>query len=234
MHLRILTIFPQAFPGFLQVGLLGKALQAGRLVVDLVDLRAFAEDERGSVDDAPYGGGSGMVMLAAPIVAALEAEESVLGKAAHRVLLSPRGKPFSQADARRLAQLPALTLVCGRYEGIDERVSHFVDEEISLGDFVLFGGEVAALAIVESVARMIPGVLGNHDSLREESHTGAWLEYPQYTRPRSYRGLDVPAVLCSGNHEAIAEWRRQAALEITRRRRPDLLDSATARENHEE
>lgn len=229
MRYEVITIFPELIEAAVQVGLLGKALATGRLELECVSPRRFTSDKHQSVDDAPYGGGSGMVMSPPPLAAAIEyldAEAEGKGRArGRRVLLSPAGRPFDQAAARRLAQLPSLTLISGRYEGIDERVRSLVDETISLGDFVLNGGEIAALAIIEATARLLPGVLGNQSSLDEESHAAGVLEYPHYTRPRVFRGLEVPAVLLSGDHAQVARWRRQQALVRTRALRPDLFDA---------
>lgn len=228
MRFEVITIFPELIEAAVQVGLLGKALATGLVELECVSPRRFTSDKHQSVDDAPYGGGSGMVMSPPPLAAALEyldAEAEKHGRArGRRVLLSPTGKPFEQAAARRLAQLASITLISGRYEGIDERVRSLVDETISLGDFVLNGGEIAALAIIEATARLLPGMLGNQSSLDEESHAAGVLEYPHYTRPRVFRGLDVPAVLLSGDHAQIARWRRQQALVRTRAWRPDLFD----------
>lgn len=228
MRYEVITIFPELIEAAVQVGLLGKALASGLAELECISPRRFTTDKHQSVDDAPYGGGSGMVMSAPPLAAAIEyldAEAERAGRSrGQRVLLSPTGAPFVQATARRLAQLPALTLICGRYEGIDERVRGLVDETISLGDFVLNGGEVAALAIIEATARLLPGVLGNQSSLDEESHAAGVLEYPHYTRPREFRGSEVPAVLLSGDHAQIARWRRQQALVRTRQERPDLFE----------
>jgi tRNA (guanine37-N1)-methyltransferase len=225
---EVITIFPELIEAAVQVGLLGKALASGLAQLECVSPRRFTTDKHQSVDDAPYGGGSGMVMSAPPLAAAIEyldAEAERAGRPrGQRVLLSPAGRPFDQATARRLALLPGLTLICGRYEGIDERVRGLVDETISLGDFVLNGGEVAALAIIEATARLLPGVLGNVSSLEEESHAAGVLEYPHYTRPREFRGAEVPAVLLSGDHAQIAKWRRQQALVRTREARPDLFE----------
>ena len=228
---EVISIFPELIEAALQVGLLGKALASGLIELVCVSPRRFTSDKHQSVDDAPYGGGSGMVMSALPLSAALDflaAEADAAGRArGQRILLSPAGRPFDQAAARRLAQLPALTLIAGRYEGIDERVRELVDEEISLGDFVLNGGEVAALAIIEASARLLPGVLGNQSSLVEESHAAGLLEYPHYTRPRVFRGHEVPAVLLSGDHAQIARYRHQQALLRTRALRPDLFARVT-------
>ncbi len=223
MRFEVITIFPELFDSFLSKGLVAKAHANGTIEVERTNPRDFASDKHRSVDDAPYGGGSGMVMLPGPILAALEARES--GRRLHRVLLTPQGRPFTQAIARRLAQEPAVALVCGRYEGVDERVRDAMDEQISLGDFVLTGGEVAAMAVIEATARLLPGVLGNPESIRDESHAQGLLEYPQYTRPPEFRGQRVPDVLLSGDHAAVARWRRKEALRRTRRERPDLFAS---------
>ena len=223
MRFEIVTLFPELFDA-LGVGLLGKAQARGEIAVQLSNPRDFTEDRHRTVDDAPYGGGSGMVLMAAPYLDALDAlDNERAGVPTRRVLLTPQGAPFTQAHAERLAAEPCVTLICGRYEGFDERIREAVDEELSLGDFVLLGGEVAALAVVEAVARLLPGVVGNRGSLVEESHTTGLLEYPQYTRPPELRGRTVPTVLLSGNHEAIRRWRRQQALLRTRARRPDLF-----------
>jgi len=175
------------------------------------------------VDDAPYGGGSGMVMRPGPLMGALERLDLARdGAPTRRVLLTPQGAPFTQASARRLSQEPCLTLVCGRYEGVDERVRERMHEELSLGDFVLLGGEVGAMAVLEAVSRLLPGVIGNSASVEDESHVAGLLEYPQYTRPAEFRGEHVPALLLSGDHAAIARYRRREALRRTRDRRPDL------------
>lgn len=228
MRYEVITIFPELIESALRVGLLGKALASGLVQLECLSPRRFTTDKHHSVDDAPYGGGSGMVMSAPPLAAAfehLDAEADREGRPrGRRILLSPSGRRFDQAAAHRLAQLPALTLLSGRYEGIDERVSQLVDESISLGDFVLNGGEVAALAIIEATARLLPGVLGNESSIVEESHASGVLEYPQYTRPRVFREQEVPAVLLSGDHAQIARYRRQQALVRTRALRPDMFD----------
>jgi len=230
MRFEVVTIFPELIEVATEAGLLGKALQTGVLSLRTRSPREFARDKHRTVDDAPYGGGSGMVMLPEPLLAAIEALDAEALDAgqprARRVVLTPQGKRFVQADARRLAAEPAVMFICGRYEGIDDRVGHFVDEQLSLGDFVLNGGEVAALAIIEAVGRLVPGMVGNPESLVQESHGAGLLEYPQYTRPREFRGHAVPDVLLSGNHAAIARFRREQALRRTRARRPELLASA--------
>jgi tRNA (guanine37-N1)-methyltransferase len=220
----IVTIFPEYFASPLAAGLLGKAGERGLVRVRLHDLRTWAADRHRSVDDAPFGGGAGMVMLPGPWFEALDALQA--DGPAHVVLLAPDGRRFDQATAARLAGEPRLVLCCGRYEGIDERVRTRVDEVLSIGDFVLAGGEAAALVVLDAVARLVPGVMGNAASAADESFAAGLLEYPQYTRPAVYRGLEVPAVLRSGDHGAIARWRRDQAVERTRRLRPDLLDRA--------
>jgi tRNA (guanine37-N1)-methyltransferase len=222
MRYQVVTLFPELIEAAINVGLLGKAVAAGVVQVTCISPRRFTTDKHQSVDDTPYGGGSGMVMSVEPIAQALEALDAE-GARSHRVLLTPAAARFDQAAARRLSALPLLTLVCGRYEGFDERVHAMVDEQLSLGDFVLNGGEIAALAIIEATARLLPNVIGNSRSLDEESHADGLLEYPQYTRPRSFRGQEVPAILLSGDHGRIARWRRREALAKTRRLRPDLF-----------
>jgi len=220
----IVTIFPGYFASPLTAGLLGKAGERGLVQVRLHDLRTWAADRHRSVDDAPFGGGAGMVMLPEPWFEALDALQA--DAPAHVVLLAPDGRRFDQATAARLAGEPRLVLCCGRYEGVDERVRTRVDEVLSIGDFVLAGGEAAALVVLDAVARLVPGVMGNAASAADESFAAGLLEYPQYTRPAVYRGLEVPAVLRSGDHGAIARWRHDQAVERTRRLRPDLLDRA--------
>lgn len=220
MRVHLVTLFREYFDSPLSVSLVGKAIADGQLVVDFHDPRDHATGVHRQVDDTPYGGGAGMVMMAEPLAATLEPLA-----ATHRVLLTPAGRPLDQATLDRFAGIDELTLVCGRYEGIDQRViDHFVDEEVSLGDYVLLGGEVAAAAIIEGVARLLPGVIGNPESTTTESFRGGLLEEPQYTRPAEYRGWRVPDVLLSGDHARIAAWRAEQRLERTRERRPDLLD----------
>lgn len=230
MRVDLVTLFPELFDTFLTTSFVGRATSTGKLDVRRRSPRDFGLGRHKSVDDTPYGGGSGMVMRADVLVATfealdLEAEQASLPRA-RRVLLTPQGAPFTQATAARLAVEPAIMLVCGRYEGFDERIRSFVDEEISLGDFVMTGGEVAAMAVVEATVRLIPGVLGNHASVTEESHSDGLLEYPQYTRPLDFRGQIVPDVLSSGNHAEIAKWRLAESIARTRTRRPDLAPNA--------
>jgi tRNA (guanine37-N1)-methyltransferase len=220
----VLTLFPRMVAGPLAESLLGKAQEKGVLRARVMDVREFAAGKHRVTDDVPYGGGAGMVMKPEPLVAAIEAARASL-PGAHVVLLSPQGARFDQRKAEELAGRARLVLVCGRYEGVDERVLAYVDEELSLGDFVLQGGEVAALAVIEAAARLVPGVLGNEESTASESFGGEMvLEGPQYTRPPSYRGAEVPEALLSGDHARIARWRRRQALLRTRDRRPDLFE----------
>jgi len=231
-----LTLFPEMFPGPLGESLAGKALKEGVWSLEAVDIRRFAKDRHGTVDDAPFGGGAGMVMKPDVLSAAIEA---VARPGVPQVLLSPRGAPFTQARGRELAQGPGVILVCGRFEGVDERVIEAQAlEEISVGDFVLSGGEIAAMAVMDCCVRRLPGVMGEPLSGNEESFEDGLLEYPHYTRPARWVGPDgterrVPEVLVSGHHGKVADWRRRQQEEITRRRRPDLWVRRTARTNEE-
>jgi tRNA (guanine37-N1)-methyltransferase len=230
MRVDIVTLFPELFDAFLATSMVGRAVASGALVARRKSPRDFGKGRHKSVDDTPYGGGSGMVMRVDCVVDCLEAldaepQEGAPPSRAHRVLLCPQGAPFRQRAAEALVERGHVALVCGRYEGFDDRVRGFVDEEVSLGDFVLSGGEVAAMAIVDACARLLPGVLGNAASVEHESHSAAlsgMLEYPQYTRPVEFRGLRVPEVLQGGNHAVIDAWRRAEAERRTRERRPDL------------
>jgi len=225
---EVVTLFPEMFESFLAAGLLGKAVKNGTVRVAFTNPRDFAPGAHRKVDDTPYGGGVGMVMQAPVLVDAIESAVAARGPA-HRVLLTPVGKPLTQARVRELAQLPRVLLVCGRYEGVDERVRELaIDEEISLGDFVLTGGEPAAMALVDAVSRYVPGVLGDATSTDDESFSSGLLEYPHYTRPPEFRGRGVPEILLSGNHEKIRAWRTAESLARTKDRRPDLLPSASA------
>lgn len=224
MKISVMTIFPEMFESVLGCSILGRAIDAGHVEVSLVNIRDFSTLKHKNTDDYPYGGGAGMVMLAQPVVDAIE---SVAGPdfSGRRILLSPRGKAFDQSVAERLAGEEELILVCGHYEGLDQRaIDIAIDEEISVGDYILTGGELGAMIIIDAVARLLPGVLGCGESSVDESFTSGMLEYPHYTRPRVYRGLEVPEVLLSGNHAEIDKWRAEQALMITRERRPDLLD----------
>jgi tRNA (guanine37-N1)-methyltransferase len=222
MRIDVFTIFPDMVSGYTSLSLLGKAQVAGSIEVGVHDLRAHARGPHRSVDDAPFGGGPGMVLMAEPIFASVEAVQPP------RPLfyLSPAGRRFDQGVAQELAALEGFSLLCGRYEGVDERVrEHLVDDELSIGDFVLGGGEVAAMVVIEAVARMVPGVMGNGASADDESFSEGLLEYPQYTRPAELRGWTVPDVLRSGDHARVERWRRAQALARTVDRRPDLIDA---------
>ena len=218
---EIITLFPQFFASPLEESLLGKAQSNGLMKVRIYDVREFATDKHRTADDYPYGGGVGMVLKPEPVVEALEAIEKE--DKTVRILLTPQGTPFSQKKAEELAQVDQVVLVCGRYEGFDERIRHFVDLELSIGDYVLNGGETAALVVLETVSRLVPGVLGKHESTIHDSFANGLLEYPQYTRPENFRGYGVPEVLLSGNHRKIENWRHREALRRTFERRPDLL-----------
>jgi tRNA (guanine37-N1)-methyltransferase len=224
MRVDIVTIFPEMFASPLQVGLLGKAIKAGIVEINLHDLRNWAPGAHRKVDDAPFGGGAGMVMTPGPVV---EAVESIRQPEGRVILMTATGRPLDHSLAWELSEAEQLVVVCGRYEGVDERIGQILGaEEVSIGDFVLAGGEVAALALIEAVGRFVPGMVGNSTSLEEESFASGLLEYPQYTRPAEFRGLKVPDVLLSGHHERIVRWRRQQALRRTFLRRPRLLEDA--------
>ena len=223
MEFHVVTLFPEMFAAANWPGMVGRALKAGLIQIEAHGLREHGIGNYRQVDDTPYGGGSGMVLRPEPLFGAIDA---VMG--AHpglwRLLLTPQGEPLDQAMVRDLsARRPGLLLIAGRYEGVDERVRSLADQEISIGDYVLSGGELPAMVVIEAVARLVPGVLGNPESLAEESFAEGLLEYPHYTRPEEYRGMRVPEVLLSGDHRKIREWRRQQALQRTARRRPDLL-----------
>jgi tRNA (guanine37-N1)-methyltransferase len=219
----VLTIQPEMFPGPLGISLSGKALADKRWSLETLDIRKFATTRYGSVDDTPAGGGPGMVMRADILAAAID---SVARDGRPLILLSPRGRPLTQARARELSRGPGVILICGRFEGVDQRV---IDaralEEVSIGDYVLSGGELAAMTLIDAVVRLLPGVVGADASLDEESFENGLLEYPQYTRPQTWEGRDIPAVLTGGHHKKIAEWRRQQSLDLTKSRRPDLWDA---------
>ena len=226
MRIDVVTLFPELFGPHLETSLLGKAIEQGTVSVHVHDLREHGLGKHRSVDDTPYGGGAGMVMRPEPI---FDAVEALRGQDSHVVLMSPRGTVFRHEVAARLAAVEHLILICGRYEGVDERVvEHLCDEEVSIGDYVLAGGELAAMVVIEATTRFVPGVLGNAGSLESESHAAGSLEYPQYTRPADFRGWKVPDVLVSGHHAEVDRWRRERALELTRGRRPDLPGSATS------
>ncbi|MGE0226938.1 MAG: tRNA (guanosine(37)-N1)-methyltransferase TrmD [Dehalococcoidia bacterium] len=227
MRFDILTLFPGMFAGPLDESIMRRARDAGLIDVVLHDLRDWATDRHRTVDDYPFGGGAGMVMKPEPLFAAIEALQPLADAPGTVVLLTPQGRPLTRALVAELAAHPRLLLVCGRYEGIDERVrAHLVDIEVSVGDVVVSGGELPAMLLLDAVARQVPGVLGSEASLEEESFEGGLLEYPQYTRPAEFRGWPVPEVLLSGHHAEIAKWRRRQRLLRTRVRRPDLLATA--------
>ncbi len=223
MRFDILTLFPDMFSSPLKESILAKAIEKGLIEVRTINIRDFALDKHRIVDDTPYGGGQGMVLKVEPIARAIEQVKSE-DPSAWTIYLTPEGKPLKQETARELSSRSHLILLCGRYEGVDERVRElFVDEEISIGDYVLTGGELAAMVLIDAVSRLLPGVLGSDRSAVEDSFFGSLLEHPQYTRPASFRGHEVPEVLLSGNHQAISLWRRRKALRRTWMRRPDLL-----------
>jgi len=225
MRFDIITIFPELFSGVLECGIIRRARQSGLVEIRIINLRDFTKDRHRSVDDRPYGGGEGMVFTPAPLFEAVEhcrsGEETAKSQV---VLLTPQGKTWSQDLAAEFATIPHLLLICGRYEGVDQRViDSLVDREVSIGDFVLTGGEIPAMAVLDSVVRLIPGTLGCSDSAVNESFSTGLLDYPQYTRPAEYRGQAVPDVLLSGDHAKIEKWRKEQALEKTKRARPELI-----------
>ena len=225
LGIDVLSIFPEYFTGPLDASLLGKARARGHLRVDVHDLRGWSVDRHRTVDAEPYGGGAGMVMRPEPFVHAVEDLYGTLADRPRTVLLTPRGRRLDQALVAELAREPELLVLCGRYEGLDERVHQLLaHDEVSLGDYVLAGGEVAACVLIEAVSRLVPGVVGNVDSVAAESFAGGLLEHPHYTRPPTFRGLTVPAVLRSGDHGAVAAWRRAQSQARTRAVRPDLVD----------
>jgi len=228
MHIDILTLFPTVFESPFAHGVVGRAVARGLLTVAPLDIRLFATDKHHSVDDYPYGGGAGMVMMPGPIFDAVASLDLPQGTPV--VLMTPQGRPFSQQVAYELAAHERLVLLCGHYEGVDERVrAHLATDEISIGDYVLSGGEIPAMVVTDAVTRLLPGAM-DEESGREESHAAGLLEYPQYTRPATYQGLDAPPILLSGNHGAVAAWRREQALRRTFERRPDLLERAALTE----
>ena len=226
MRIRILTIFPQMFESVFSASILGRAREAGLIDIQCVDIRPFSDKKHQNTDDYPFGGGAGMVMMAQPIAAAM-ASVAGSGFSGKRIYLGPRGKTLTQAKAKELATEQELVLLCGHYEGVDQRaLDALIDEEISIGDYILTGGELAAMVLVDCVARLIPGVLGSNESPEEESFSDGLLEYPHYTRPREWEGQPVPEVLLNGDHAKIKAWRRQQSLIATKKYRPDLLDRA--------
>ena len=226
MRVDVLSVLPQMFGPVLGESITGRAIAEGLLEVHTHDLRTWTHDRHRTTDDYAFGGGPGMVMKPEPIFEAVAALREMAPEEPHVVLMSPQGERFTHRTAVGLSRLPRLVLVCGRYEGFDERIRSLADREISLGDFVLTGGELPALVVIDAVSRLIPGVLGHDESASDESFADGLLEYPQYTRPASYAGMDVPPVLLSGDHGMIARWRRLEAIRRTALRRPDLLDAA--------
>lgn len=227
MRIDILTLFPEMLEGVFSTSIIGRALQKGIAELHYHNIRDFSENKHRKVDDYPYGGGLGMVMQCQPIFSAVDFVKSELGIKPHTVLMSPQGKVFNQEKAKELSKLENLLLICGHYEGIDERVTEaLVDEELSIGDFVLTGGEIAAMAVVDAVLRLVPGVLKEDASHVIESFSDGLLEFPQYTRPPVFMGMEVPEVLLSGHHENIEKWRRQESLRRTYEKRPELLSKA--------
>ncbi|MGO9115089.1 MAG: tRNA (guanosine(37)-N1)-methyltransferase TrmD [Thermoguttaceae bacterium] len=227
MRFDVLTLFPDMFPGYLGQSLLKRAIDAGLVEVCLHDIRRWTQDKHNKVDDRPYGGGPGMVMMVEPVVACVEAVQPMANDPGHLVLLTPQGRPLDQAGVERLVRRKRILLLCGRYEGFDERVRLVLKpEEISIGDYVLNGGEVAAMVMIDAVIRLVPGVLGDEESSQRDSFSTAprLLEFAQYTRPREYRGLQVPEILLSGDHGEIARWRQENSRQRTQERRADLLE----------
>jgi tRNA (guanine37-N1)-methyltransferase len=223
MIFTVLTLFPGIFSSPLNESLIGKARDKCLLSFNIVNIRDFATDIHKTCDDAPFGGGAGMVMKAEPVAGAIEHVDKTWGRPRY-IVLTPHGRTFDQDMAVKFSHVPHLALVCGRYEGVDERIVSMVDDEVSIGDYVLSGGETAALVVIEAVSRLIPQVMGNDTSSADESFTDGLLEYPQYTRPREFMGMEVPEVLLSGNHEKIRKWRRKESIRRTIFRRPDLME----------
>ena len=225
LQFDVITLFPEMFGDPFKASILMRAQERDLIKIELHNLRDYCKDRHRVTDDLPYGGGVGMVMKAEPLITAIEAIRSSRPEV-RTLLMTPQGKRFEQSDAVRLVRYSFITLVCGRYEGVDERARVFVDEEISIGDYILTGGELASMVVIDAISRLVPGVLGDANSLEDESFTQPLLESPHYTRPRVFRGMVVPEVLLSGNHAEIERWRRQQALKRTKERRPDLLSKA--------
>ncbi len=235
MRIDIITLFPSMFRGPFDESIIKRARKKGILEINLHNLRDFTGDRHRTVDDLPYGGGAGMVMKPEPLFRVVEKVKEEKRSSWKVILLSPQGQPFAQEKAKELAEEEGLIFICGHYEGVDERVrEHLIDEELSLGDFVLTGGELAAIVMVDAIARMLPEVLGCKDSIREDSFYQTLLDYPHYTRPAEFRGWKVPGVLISGNHQKIREWRKKKKLENTFKKRPDLLKTAKLSREEEE
>lgn len=226
MKIAVLTLFPEMFDSFLTTSIIGRAREEGLLEVEAVNIRPYSDKKHKNTDDYPFGGGAGMVMMAQPIVDSVRDLRS-RGFSGPCLYMSPRGTPLAQKKVTELAEKDGMIILCGHYEGVDQRaIDLVVDEEISLGDFVLTGGELPAMALIDAVARYVPGVLGSDESTGEESFTDGLLEYPQYTRPREFEGMEVPQVLLDGNHAKIREWRRRESLKTTLKMRPDLFEKA--------
>lgn len=224
MRFDVITIFPKLFRGVFEFGIISRAVEAGLIAIRVHDLRDYTHDRHRQVDDRPFGGGAGMVMKPEPLFRAVEAV-TASAPDAKTVLLSPQGRLFNQSAAQEFAREAAVVLICGRYEGVDERVvEHLVSDEVSIGDYILSGGEIPAMVVIDAVSRLIPGALGSDESAVRESFSGWLLDHPQYTRPPEYRGMKAPDVLLGGNHAEIERWRRRKAIEKTLRRRPDLID----------
>ena len=225
MRIDIITLFPEMFEPVLGDSIIGRARQSGAVEIHTHQLRDYAFDKHRRVDDTPYGGGMGMLMKAEPIALCFEAICEETGERPHFIYMSPQGKTLSQGRLKELAEYKNICVLCGHYEGVDQRLlDTFIDEEISIGDFVLTGGEIPAMAFTDALCRMVPGVLTNNECFTEESHFNGLLEYPQYTKPAEWRGIEVPEVLLSGHHANIEKWRREKAVEVTRIKRPDLLN----------
>lgn len=232
---HVITLFPEAFPGVLDLSLTGKALQEGKWQLSTTHLREFGEGKHRNVDDTPAGGGAGMVLRADVMEKAIEHARRQMPASAPLLMMSPRGIPFSQHMAQSLSEREGVTMICGRFEGLDQRViDHYGITEVSLGDFVMTGGELAAQAMLDATVRLLPGVLGNAESVEEESHSHGLLEHPQYTRPAVWNGRPIPEVLMSGHHGKIAEWRKEQSLALTRERRPDLWAAHQAKEGNKD
>ena len=230
LHIDILTLFPEMFTGPFSISIIKRAIDRKLVSINIHNFRDCACDRHHTVDDYAYGGGAGMVLKPEPVFEAVESIDKEASGSLSIILLTPQGRPFSQHIARELSGYSQLILICGRYEGVDERVrEHLASDEISIGDYILSGGELAAMVVVEAVVRLVPGVLGSEASLLDDSHVNGLLEYPQYTRPAIYRGWSVPEILLSGNHAQIAKWRREQAIQRTRERRPELLDRTPLR-----
>jgi len=229
MRIDVLTLFPKVFEPMVASSIVGRAQQAGIVTIHLTDFRDFTTDRHRTVDDRPFGGGPGMVLMCQPVFDAVEHVDSQVEPSATRILLTPQGEPLTQRVACELAESARLMLVCGHYEGFDERIRVGLGaRELSIGDYVLSGGEPAAMVVIDAVVRLLPGALGHDESNVDESFSSGWLEYPQYTRPREFRGMQVPDVLISGDHGKVAAWRQEQARRRTRQRRPDLLSGQDA------